>query len=348
MSAAEPTRHSAIAYGKVIVDRLRRAVRVPAIPEISRHLGPKLTGPVQATASGRWNRFRIRGETWILLGEQVPSGTVCFPESSALLEVQRLLSDPTFRSMALKFCRNVPLGACMPSRAMSEREMRQVISAVFADALRNRVLVVTNGASEWTGSSVTSASPASGQSVRSDEPRVLIVRRRDVRPDERRLPSSLAISCLEKLLPDISSSQAVLELLGAEALVSSSSSAQEVLRKNRSQLRHAISGGELVLISPLRFEGSGSSGKKEAEVEEQESQASTSTQVLKKTWVEFEVVDMEGNPVSQERYLVMLPDGSLNEGWLDPSGVVRFNNIDPDTCVFSLPDLDEEAWERAG
>jgi hypothetical protein len=65
-----------------------------------------------------------------------------------------------------------------------------------------------------------------------------------------------------------------------------------------------------------------------------------------KTWVEFLVVDMEGNPVSDHNYLVMLPDGSLHEGKLDKSGKVRFNGIDPGTAVFTLTDLDQDAWER--
>jgi hypothetical protein len=67
----------------------------------------------------------------------------------------------------------------------------------------------------------------------------------------------------------------------------------------------------------------------------------------RKTWVEFEVVDMEGNPAAGCKYLVMLPDGSLQEGSLNRTGVVRFENIDPENSVFTLPELDQEAWERA-
>jgi hypothetical protein len=65
-----------------------------------------------------------------------------------------------------------------------------------------------------------------------------------------------------------------------------------------------------------------------------------------KTWVEFRVVDMEGNPVSGYSYLVMLPDGSLHEGKLDKTGRVRFNGIDPGTAVFTLTDVDRDLWER--
>ena len=65
-----------------------------------------------------------------------------------------------------------------------------------------------------------------------------------------------------------------------------------------------------------------------------------------KTWVEFKVVDMEGNPVSGYSYLVMLPDGSLHEGKLDKTGKVRFNGIEPGTAVFTLTDVDRDLWER--
>lgn len=73
--------------------------------------------------------------------------------------------------------------------------------------------------------------------------------------------------------------------------------------------------------------------------------AAASGPKTKKTWVEFKVVDMEGNPAAGRKYLVMLPDGSLEQGQLDANGMVRFDRIDPENSVFSLPDLDQEAWE---
>jgi hypothetical protein len=87
-------------------------------------------------------------------------------------------------------------------------------------------------------------------------------------------------------------------------------------------------------------------GGSAAPIKETEQEPVDAAPRRKKTWVEFAVVDMEGNPVSNKRYLVMLPDGSLQEGMLDQRGVVRFNNIDPENSVFSLPELDKDAWER--
>jgi hypothetical protein len=65
-----------------------------------------------------------------------------------------------------------------------------------------------------------------------------------------------------------------------------------------------------------------------------------------KTWVEFCLVDMEGNPVSGQRYQATLPDGSTPQGTLGKSGCVRFNNIQPGTASISFLDLDGESWER--
>jgi hypothetical protein len=84
-----------------------------------------------------------------------------------------------------------------------------------------------------------------------------------------------------------------------------------------------------------------------AEQKPEESDSPAAPQRSNKAWVEFAVVDMEGNPAPGHRFVAMLPDGSLQEGTLGKTGRVRFEHIDPDTCVFSLPDLDRDAWERA-
>ena len=67
---------------------------------------------------------------------------------------------------------------------------------------------------------------------------------------------------------------------------------------------------------------------------------------IEKTWVEFCLVDMEGNPVSGQRYRAKLTDGSVREGKTPKSGCVRFDGIPPGTATIAYLDLDEEAWER--
>jgi len=65
-----------------------------------------------------------------------------------------------------------------------------------------------------------------------------------------------------------------------------------------------------------------------------------------RTWVEMEVVDELGVPISSQPYLCMLPDGTIIEGATDNSGRVRFDGIDPGNCVFSLTDFSPERWHR--
>lgn len=71
------------------------------------------------------------------------------------------------------------------------------------------------------------------------------------------------------------------------------------------------------------------------------------TAKIQKTWVEMEVVDDFGKPMPGHSYLCMMPDGKVETGTLDSRGRVRFDGIDPGTCVFSLVELDEETWAKA-
>ena len=66
---------------------------------------------------------------------------------------------------------------------------------------------------------------------------------------------------------------------------------------------------------------------------------------LARTWVEFVLLDMEGNPVSGQRYKVGLPDGTTKQGTLDATGTVRVDGIRPGSCTISFIDLDQAAWE---
>lgn len=67
----------------------------------------------------------------------------------------------------------------------------------------------------------------------------------------------------------------------------------------------------------------------------------------KKSWIEIELVDEEGNPVPGEQYKVTLPDGSVALGTLDDKGFCRIEGLDPGTCQITFPKLDKDAWEKA-
>jgi len=67
---------------------------------------------------------------------------------------------------------------------------------------------------------------------------------------------------------------------------------------------------------------------------------------LAPTWVEFRLVDMEGNPVGDVQYKVTDPDGKVKEGKLGKDGKVRLDGIHQGTCLISFPELDRDNWER--
>ena len=97
-----------------------------------------------------------------------------------------------------------------------------------------------------------------------------------------------------------------------------------------------------ICIEPIR----GGARTAAVEPEPEETAQAAVKKASPKTWVEFEVVDMEDKPVSGYRFRVVLPDGAPQEGTLDKTGKRRFEKIDFDNSVFSLSDLDQEAWER--
>lgn len=67
----------------------------------------------------------------------------------------------------------------------------------------------------------------------------------------------------------------------------------------------------------------------------------------KKSWIEIEMVDEEGQPVVGERYKITLPDGeTVAEGTLDSTGLARVDGIEPGTCKITFPQLDQDAWEK--
>jgi type VI secretion system secreted protein VgrG len=67
----------------------------------------------------------------------------------------------------------------------------------------------------------------------------------------------------------------------------------------------------------------------------------------KKSWIELELLDQDGNPVVGERYRVTLPDGkTLAEGTTNDKGFARVSNIDPGNCKITFPKLDKSAWKK--
>lgn len=63
------------------------------------------------------------------------------------------------------------------------------------------------------------------------------------------------------------------------------------------------------------------------------------------TWIEIAIVDGLGEPVRNRPYRLHLPDGSVREGELDDSGIIRFDDVDPGACRLELPTADDSEWD---
>jgi hypothetical protein len=61
-------------------------------------------------------------------------------------------------------------------------------------------------------------------------------------------------------------------------------------------------------------------------------------------WIEFQLVDEDGEPVPNEKYKITLPDSSIHEGVLDDEGKVRFDGIVGGKAEITFPDIDGREW----
>lgn len=76
-------------------------------------------------------------------------------------------------------------------------------------------------------------------------------------------------------------------------------------------------------------------------------EASESEAEKEQSWIEFEVLDDDDNPVPGVKYELTLPDGSVSSGVVDNKGLARVEGFDPGECSISFPDLEQDAWEPA-
>ena len=68
---------------------------------------------------------------------------------------------------------------------------------------------------------------------------------------------------------------------------------------------------------------------------------------LKAGWVEIELLDEAGRPLPDQRYEIVLPDGTRHAGKTDARGVGAVRGFPPSgTCTVSFPDIDDAAWYR--
>lgn len=57
------------------------------------------------------------------------------------------------------------------------------------------------------------------------------------------------------------------------------------------------------------------------------------------TWVEIQLVDQNGEPVANQSFELVLPDGSVVQDQTDAKGLAGVEGIDAGECEIRLPDL---------
>jgi hypothetical protein len=62
-------------------------------------------------------------------------------------------------------------------------------------------------------------------------------------------------------------------------------------------------------------------------------------------WIEIELFDEHDKAIADEKYVLVLPDGTERKGKTDVKGLVRVENIEPGKCVVKFPDVDQGDWE---
>src|SRR4030095_13869414 len=70
--------------------------------------------------------------------------------------------------------------------------------------------------------------------------------------------------------------------------------------------------------------------------------STTSTCPLKvvKTWVAIKLVDENDKPIPRAKYIIILPDGTRKEDYLDDNGYAYFDELTPGVCDVAFPELD--------
>jgi hypothetical protein len=63
-------------------------------------------------------------------------------------------------------------------------------------------------------------------------------------------------------------------------------------------------------------------------------------------YLEIELVDHDGNTMSNAPYEVVLPSGKKKTGWLNDEGYARVLVTNPEECQVIFPELEEGSWEK--
>jgi len=164
----------------------------------------------------------------------------------------------------------------------------------------------------------------------------------EVGHENRRVPTGAAIAAIDSWFHDPGRRR---ELFAAWELLTEQRpslrggmSWMELRAALRPALVRALESGQLVLVAGDTWRGGGI----ERVTEEPPAPVMAEPQTVK-TWIEFVVQDMAGQPIAKQKYRAVLVDGTKKEGETDAKGVVRFEDLEPGLCDFTLAGLDGAA-----
>ena len=187
-------------------------------------------------------------------------------------------------------------------------------------------------------------------------PRMRLARSTDVPKDAVVLPAAFASAWLDGCLDDPEIWDEVMEdfvrTAGLHVPDSFSMEDDDFEDYVRPRLEWALRSGELVLVETLgepieRYIRPAGAVVEQGEEEETQPEEPKKAEEKKTTWIEFEVVGMDDKGIAGIRYKAKLPNGSTVEGRTSAEGIARLEDLDEGNIEFSLPDLDQEAWEKA-
>lgn len=166
-------------------------------------------------------------------------------------------------------------------------------------------------------------------------------------PKDQRVPASVAISTIDSWFHDPDRRQELFQvwehLTGTRRHANGAMDWMDLRTSVRPALLRAIEVGQLVMVTDegKRVRGGVSFEKKDDLGPGAPADSASPT----KTWIEFLVQDMAGQPMSGKKYRATLTDGTTKKGETDSKGLVRFDELDPGICEFVLEGLDGSAWE---
>lgn len=173
---------------------------------------------------------------------------------------------------------------------------------------------------------------------------VQVVRARDLSASEKLQP--YASGLLDTAFEDPISRTALLEMdndTGGNLATAGRGLSQSNLRKRLlTNLENAFRRGYFVILAPPPMDFH----KVEAPPEAKSAAAAPTPSKPQKTWIEIKLVDLDGDPVPDQKYKIDFADGTTRQNILNNAGDARYTGIEPGTCTVWFPDIDAREWDR--